>query len=88
MRKLRKLGLLLGPVAIMAAGIAPSLASPPNNTAYVEPTTGIDSGTCGAATAPCATLNQALANVTSGGSIYVLSGGTFGPDLPHGFRQH
>ncbi len=76
---MRKLGLFAGSLAIVAASIGSSWAVPPNNTAYVEPTTGSDSPTCGAATAPCATLNQALANVISGGDIYVLSGGTFGP---------
>jgi hypothetical protein len=77
---MRKLGLLVGSVVIMAAGIAPSSATPPNNTAYVEPTTGTDSGTCGAATAPCATLNQALQNITASGNVFVLSGGSFGPN--------
>lgn len=77
---MRKFAMLAGPLALAMASAAPSWASGlPNNTAYVEPTTGADSGSCGAATSPCATLNQALANVSSGGNIYVLSGGTFGP---------
>ena|ERR1700722_11836731 len=74
-----KFGILVGSFAIATTGITPSWAVPPNNIAYVQPATGTDSGTCGAATSPCATLNQALANVSSGGNIYVLSGGTFGP---------
>jgi hypothetical protein len=74
-----KFAILVGSLAIVAACVAPSWAAAPNNTAYVEPTTGTDSPSCCAATAPCATLNQALANITSGGNVYVLSGGTFGP---------
>jgi hypothetical protein len=76
---MRKSAIVAALLAIVAVGVAPSWAMPPNNTAYVEPTTGTDSGTCGAATSPCATLNQALANISSGGNVYVLSGGTFGP---------
>jgi hypothetical protein len=75
-----KFGLLVGSLAILAASIVPSHATGlPNNTAFVNPATGVDSGTCGLQTSPCATLNQALANITSGGVIYVVSGGTFGP---------
>lgn len=76
---MRKFVIVAGSLAIAAVGVTPSWAALVNNTAYVEPTTGTDSASCGAATSPCATLNQALANISSGGVIYVLSGGTFGP---------
>jgi hypothetical protein len=76
---MRKFAVLAGSLAMAMVSGTPSWAALLNNTAFVEPTTGTDSGTCGAATSPCATLNQALANITSGGVIYVLSGGTFGP---------
>jgi hypothetical protein len=76
---MRKHVLLIAALGAMSLAPSSGYAALLNNTAYVEPTTGTDSGTCGAATAPCATLNQALANITTGGNIYVLSGGTFGP---------
>lgn len=76
---MRKLILLAGLLAIMPASTGLASVTPPYDTAYVEPTSGSDSPSCGPATSPCATLNQALANITSGGNIYVLSGGTFGP---------
>src|SRR5262249_19590688 len=56
-----------------------SWAAPLNNTAFVDPKSGLDSGTCGGVTQQCATLNQALQNITSGGVIYVQSGASFGP---------
>jgi hypothetical protein len=76
---MRKLILLAGLLTIAPASTRLAYATPPFDTAYVEPTTGSDSSSCGPATSPCATLNQALANITSGGNVYVLSGGTFGP---------
>jgi hypothetical protein len=77
---MRKFAILASTLVVATVSITSSwAASLPNNTAYVEPTSGTDSATCGAATSPCESLNQALANITAGGVIYVLSGGTFGP---------
>src|ERR1700722_5604610 len=77
---MRKFGILVGSLAITAASIGSSLATGlPNNTAFVDPKGGTDSGTCGTVTNQCATLNQGLANVTTGGVVYVQSGATFGP---------
>jgi hypothetical protein len=81
-----KLALLIG-TAVLAVCMASasSWASLPGNTAYVDPESGTDSATCGGqsladpSTGPCATLNQALANITSGGNIFIQKGGVFGP---------
>ena len=40
---------------------------------------GVDSGTCGAVTSPCATFQQAVSNVASGGEIGVLTPGDYAP---------
>ena len=45
---------------------------------YVDPERGADSGQC-PQTAPCATLNYALSQAPSGGTINIVRGGTFGP---------
>jgi hypothetical protein len=45
---------------------------------YVNPETGTDSGSC-VQTAPCRTLNYALAQATAGSAIEIETGGTFGP---------
>ena len=45
---------------------------------YVDPENGTDSGQC-PQTAPCATLNYALSQASSGGTINIVRGGTFGP---------
>lgn len=76
---MRKIVLAAALLAILTATTRLAYATPPYDTAYVLPTTGNDSNVCGPATNPCATLNQALANVTTGGNVYVLSGGSFGP---------
>ena len=39
---------------------------------------GADSGTCGAATSPCASFAQAVSNVAAGGEIGVLTSGDYG----------
>lgn len=84
---MRKLALLLGSVAVaVTMGTASSWAGT-DNTFYVDPETGTDSGntTCGQAgtgvsTGPCATLNQALQNMpATGGTVVVERPGTFGP---------
>jgi hypothetical protein len=80
-----KLALFVGALAVtLAAGAGPSSAVP-FNTVYVDAYTGFDSATCGAApqspgtTAPCATLNQALQNISPNGQIVVVHGNSFGP---------
>jgi hypothetical protein len=65
--------------AVLTASVASAWAVPPNNTAFVEPNGGFDSGTCGAVTAQCQTLNGALAVIGSGGVIYIQAGASFGP---------
>jgi hypothetical protein len=79
---MRRYELLVGTLALVAVSLSPLVATAaglPNNTAFVDPKGGADSGTCGTVTNQCATLNQGLANVTSGGVVYVQSGATFGP---------
>jgi hypothetical protein len=77
---MRKIGLLTAFAMLAFAGaVAPSFAQAPNNAAYVDPKGGTDSGTCGAQTNQCLTLNQALANLSSGGIVYIQSGGLFPP---------
>jgi len=72
------LGRYLCGLTIAAAGIGAAWATP-NNTAFVDPKNGADNVACGGADAPCQTLDRALNNITAGGSVYILSGGTFGP---------
>src|SRR5262249_54303651 len=77
---MRKFAIVAGSMAIAFLAVAcRSWATPPNNTAFVDPKGGADSAGCGAVTSQCATLNQALANISSGGTVYVQSGATFGP---------
>ena len=55
---------------------APALALGPVK-AWVS-NSGVDSGTCGGFTTPCATFQQAHDNVTAGGDIGVLTPGNYG----------
>jgi len=73
-----RLGTLVGTLALAAAAAAIA-SEAPNNTAYVDPKSGVDSGSCGAPATPCASLNQGLNNIAAGGSVFIVSGGTFGP---------
>ena len=82
---MRKLALFVGSLAIALAVGAGSSSAVPFNVVYVDAYQGFDSATCGAApqspgtTAPCATLNQALANSSAGGQIVIVHGNAFGP---------
>ncbi|HWJ18919.1 MAG TPA: hypothetical protein VNR65_09370, partial [Geobacterales bacterium] len=46
--------------------------------AYVSAGDGVDAGAC-PVTAPCATLNYALSQITSGGQVIIVKAGVFGP---------
>jgi len=50
----------------------------PTTSVYVSERNGTDSGAC-PVTAPCATLNYALAVSNAGGTVTILGGGKFGP---------
>src|ERR1051325_6609876 len=77
---MRKIRLLIALATLgCASAVAPSFAQAPNNVAYVDPKGGTDSGTCGGQTTQCLTLNQALANLSAGGVVYIQSGGVFPP---------
>jgi hypothetical protein len=82
---MRKLAWFTGSLAIALAAGAGSSSALPFNVVFVDAYQGFDSATCGAApqspgaTAPCATLNQALQNSVAGGSIVVVHGNAFGP---------
>src|ERR1022692_4689152 len=77
---MRKLGILVGPLVwVFVAGVVPTNAASPYNFAFVDPKGGTDSITCGAQTQQCLTLNQALANITAGGIVFIQSGAVFGP---------
>jgi len=83
---MRKLALLIGTAAAVCMASGSSWAVV-DNTVFVDPETGTDTGntTCGQAgtgisTGPCATLNVALANLPStGGTVVIEKAGTFGP---------
>ena len=66
-------------VMTLGGGLAPSFAAPPDNVFYVDGASGVDSGSCGASTSPCLTLNVALQNASAGNTIEVVRGGAFGP---------
>ena len=72
-----KVRLLLTACAFTLVGLAPAAAVLPAP-AYVDAKNGTNSGTC-PLTAPCQTLNYALQQISSGGSIVFLEAGVFGP---------
>ena len=82
---MRKFVLFTGSLAIALAAGAGSSSALPFNVVFVDAYQGFDSATCGGAgqspgsTAPCATLNQALANSSAGGQIVIVHGNAFGP---------
>jgi hypothetical protein len=72
-----KVRLLLTACAFTLVGLAPAAALLPAP-AYVDAKTGTNSGAC-PLTAPCATLNYALSQISAGGSVVMLEAGVFGP---------
>jgi hypothetical protein len=72
-----KFRVLLTSCAFALAGLSSASATLPAP-AYVDPQTGADSGSC-PVTAPCATLNYALSQISAGGSVIILKAGVFGP---------
>ena len=82
---MRKLALLLGTVAVAGTMGAASSWAVPFNTFYVDAESETHSATCGGpslavvSSGPCATLNQALQNASSGNNLLVTKGGAFGP---------
>ena len=56
---------------ILAFGAPAAYAA---TTLYVDASTGLDSGTCGAQVSPCQTIQQAVDNASSGDTIVVAAG--------------
>src|SRR5579872_1779428 len=64
-------------VAAAAVGVIFLLAAPATYAAaslYVNAATGTDSGTCGASTSPCRTIQEAVNNASAGDTIEVAAG--------------
>ena len=72
-----KFRILLTSCAFVLIGLSSASATLPAP-AYVDAKAGSNSGTC-PITAPCATLNYALSQITAGGNIVILQAGAFGP---------
>jgi hypothetical protein len=66
---------------VLATAVAPCRAAPADNISYVDPEAGNDLGNADcAASGPCATLKQGLANLpATGGTVIIESGGVFPP---------
>ncbi len=75
-----KFRVLLTSCAFALVGVSSASAAVPTTPAYVDGTLALtaDTGTC-PITAPCATLNYALSQIISGGSVIILKAGFFGP---------
>src|SRR5262249_25157398 len=76
MKKIPTLSTILAATTAVALVVAPAHAVAPTKV-WVS-NAGVDSGTCGAVTAPCKTSVQALTNVAAGGEIGVLTPGDYG----------